>query len=658
MTDLEQRLAAHLDSWSDGLDVVNAPVGGLIKSAKRRQFRRRRTAVAASSVMLVGATIGAVSLRPFEEAGLTTVGPGTEEIPAVVGSGSVPLIGGNQGRPLVDSPLIWTKRDVANPIGTMFATTRNPAGTLYSVSTMAGANSSIDLGLYRTDDGLNWSEPVRVGSESQWMSNLSAGAEGRLYSVSTAAFTGPITPDSPGGDLVVSTSLDEGATWQQSLLPGIDLRQLRRQSSALQVQVGQSATSPDATIIPVWIFAEPKALELPDGVDDSYGSRRTVDGIEAYGTPTEDQLKIEADKLCPSGDSLVASAPDRMESPRRWTCSLRPTIDLGQVFEPTRLSWADVGLTDEQGQFARGRTLLFATSASVDGAFRMVELPRELSSRPVVSIQAIGSGFELIGGANFEDDDFVVYRSDDGLSWDRVGEPVKTARGSVLSGGFRGHTALIIEGSDRQLVVVSDPGLGAPVSLPMQRSPEGTILEPGNITASVFGNSGIALTVTSQVDLIAMGGGIHVDSGDFRYVQESSGRSPHIVDLATGEDLGAIWVPEPDPRIRFNPDGIGVVDSAGEVVADFPQKSIDQAIERLRSGQSQTLNEQVTSVMYSPDGADWSSVLAEEIVGEPVERVAGLAETPNGFAITVVLKRRSADDTPIRVVYEATLGDA
>jgi hypothetical protein len=52
MTDLEQRLAAHLDSWSDGLDVVNAPVGGLIKSAKRRQFRRRRTAVAASSVML------------------------------------------------------------------------------------------------------------------------------------------------------------------------------------------------------------------------------------------------------------------------------------------------------------------------------------------------------------------------------------------------------------------------------------------------------------------------------------------------------------------------------------------------------------------------------------------------------------------------------
>ena len=278
------------DAMRDGLaaDASRFDIGGpdlaKVHAAARRHRRRNRALTSAATALAVVAA--GVGIRTSVD----RAGPTNERI--VVGGPGTPSVMAGAARDrmtLVPSTSTW-KADVV-PYGQGLGATMSHVrgdGGLVALSTApgtaAGADGVIDdqdRWMYRSDDGVHWTGRAMSGAGTdggRWLVDLDHRGN-RIVGVGTAPATAPIGAAIRAGDLVVSTSADEGAAFHDTVLP-FDLRGASNQLKEAPVLLGGAvATSAKGTMVGVSFQANVYSVLPADARGDAVDVKMTDTGI-------------------------------------------------------------------------------------------------------------------------------------------------------------------------------------------------------------------------------------------------------------------------------------------------------------------------------------------------------------------------------------------
>ncbi len=626
--DLESRLADHLGERAHTIDVIDR---GVHMAIERGRKWRRRNMLLAGGGALGAVAVALAAVVVFHDRGGDAVRPSAP----VADDRLVELPAATQ----TDAGMVWSVEDVTiDPNGAVVGRREwgQPAGVQPYV--LGTAPHPVDepgqQQLFSSADGLSYSA---VGdSFDPWITSLDGDPGGTLYALGT-------DPEGDGFTIKVATSQDGGGSWVDEALP-IDLQAVREELggfSTLGAQVVHGGGTTLVTIAP-WTFTG-AALSI-DGVDTSYGTRVTPDGVEVFGPPPD--LGELAATECPPGWALVEGPPREFDEPnqqvfptvvflpgpgvamRQWRCESPDRSEPDLALDPARIHGGvaqvvpleATGLSVDSLKATRGMVRLFRRTADGWGE---VELPVETSSLAgtTPTLMWAGGRFVLRFAPADTSKASGLLTSADGQTWVEGKLPEGLANvvlsmlpdGRLLLVGRRGLDLVAYTGDGTEWAGVSLGPL-------LQLDSDWTLEEP----VSIAGPGGVSVLVSASPDLFRQGEFV-VDHGAYRLRIVNQGMGVELLN-ASGEVLDALAnalneALSQGPEGWLHRDASGaftVTDTSGMQVDRFTIEEVLRAQEEAwqsPAGQEWNGGGRAYWVLDTENGEEWAVQLVRQVSG-------------------------------------------
>jgi hypothetical protein len=416
MDPFEQELADCLSRVAHETNLRPGSPNDARRRAQSLRVSRRRASMLSGALVAVTATIWGIIVITRSSSDQIFVGdPGgvDSSVPAPLApddSVSVTSIGGDgsdaASSVLVPSSLTWTLDDSPQRLADLSPIAFDAAtGSLYAIGTQPGTGGrKVDAVALRSSDGAAW-EPVGTVTDTSFMRNLAA-YDGHLYGVSTAAITASIADGEDWGDIVTRTSPD-GVNWTTTLLPGVDVRAVRKEYRAAFSQTFDVQAGPRGTLIAHQVAAFPDATRLGIADATSVGLEVRPGGIFVPTPPCADGATYTPDGQCElSNGTVVAADPSLVAGKGRL------------------MTWTELGLDAADVALYTGKPRFFLSTSS--GAFREVAVPTtESGFVESVRLLADEEGFAALitpravptPNRNIRVAESQFFTSPDGLTW-------------------------------------------------------------------------------------------------------------------------------------------------------------------------------------------------------------------------------------------------
>ncbi|MEZ5215790.1 MAG: hypothetical protein R2715_04135 [Ilumatobacteraceae bacterium] len=456
MNDFDDHLRTELGAAASRQQLPSRGLAAIMNDGRHRSEQRTARLAIGGVAAAVALVIGSVTYltRPDSSTVSTGVaddsGVPSDDAPAGgPDSGSVPSAPGSSFS-LTGSSLTWNSVEVGSSEALTFGTrpgVRLDDGSYLQVSSAPGPAMTPRRTLWRSDNGLAWTQAGELPVSALMGSGLVAGADSRLYAVGTApgeAAAGQGT----GGDPVAVVSSDSGATWDQVDIPF--------DSAAIEASRGVSnmlvqmwvADGPAGTIVAVQPFAYPDLSELIEGA-----TRETPYMITATG------LELLSDEMTCGDGPTATSTPDETTT---VVCSNQPV-------EGASYRWEDLPIDTEALPYFGGRRILLYRMAD-DGTLETLA-PIEVDEwTNVNSVRGSATGY-LVTGNHFADDGIGIVTftavSTDATTWTLRDDPFTNDRrdpelwGDVL-------TSLSYDQAGESFVSTFDPTTSAWSQTPLR----------------------------------------------------------------------------------------------------------------------------------------------------------------------------------------------
>jgi hypothetical protein len=366
-TNLNDRLARHLDDAAAATRLRPGSTTGVVRTARRRSARRRQLTAAASVVAIGGVTVvGVQELSSTSGPEITTGDPASQP------DAAAPAPAPAEPRPssgTVEPQLAWravqpdSAAAVGNSVGAASRFGSTFPGALVSTSP-AGTDEDGLFRLWRSEDGVTFSQ---TGTSPPIGSLLNGAAIGsHVYAFGTAPGVAATEPN----PLLASISDDGGTTWDQVTLP-VDTNRLRNLPGVNSVGTqGTVARTEAGTLIAVTTYAGTDLQDLVPGTPLlSFGTN----GAEVV---VNGECQLSAEVTAPP--VVLETEPALGERPDGCVTELRTWEELGVDAE---LAAAATGGLSTLLHSADGRT--FTELASPTGA-PVVSLYLPSTTEPIV----------------------------------------------------------------------------------------------------------------------------------------------------------------------------------------------------------------------------------------------------------------------------------
>lgn len=497
----DDRLNRYLADQANAIELPPADPSGVARRGARRRARRRAGLVGAVAVLGLAVTWLAVVDRD--------------------GDGDADVSSNFAAAPATPSTYDWTVLDPQSGLGYSRGSATLVDGSIYSLSTSPGSTGDgpNESGhLYRSTDGSEWSE-VAVPSGMTPSSLATSGST--LYALGTA-------PASGGGrDLVLATSQDGAASWQQIGLPDeVTELDARFPGEVVISQPSVAALDAEHVIAAVSVHASPDVTSLlPELASGEYSFETSAAGV----TVLEQGLCTDADadaELCIMQSGARADGAST-------------TIEDSADEEPkvhATYTWDELGLDPELQALIAGRTYVYRTS---DGEhFERSAMPDGVAGTTALAV-ATGDGYTVfVGDWSRRDAATRILTSTDGSTFaDAPGSPL--AGTAASAGVVAGRPAVSVYDADGTTSVHIGQPDGSWALLP---------LAEGSATSGevAFGALGVAAVVwepatgsgASVPHLVHSADGIHLSSVDLEV--ELGSAAPNVIGLTVTAD--AIFV--------------------------------------------------------------------------------------------------------------------
>ena len=295
MNDFEQRLGADLRSAADHYAPSSLGLEAIKAEGHHRSTRRATRLVIGGAALTVVLVIGAVaaltrddrspiSTKIADETGADSTlaeAPSNTQVAAPAPGSADPVLG--------PSAMTWRSVEVGSAEALTVGYSppaRLDDGTFLRVSTQPGRSEKPVRTLYRSDDGLSWSEigPFPIGGSLFSASELVA-AGSRVYAVGTAPAESTTPGHGLGGRPIVAVSGDAGTSWSEIPIP-IDTAAIEAIPGISNVLLSANlADGPAGTVLAVQVYAYPDVASLIPGIDPNAFWQATAEGIEVGATP-------------------------------------------------------------------------------------------------------------------------------------------------------------------------------------------------------------------------------------------------------------------------------------------------------------------------------------------------------------------------------------
>lgn len=645
------RVSKMLHDTTAQLDVPTVGVSAVRRRGSNRQHRRRAVVATTSAVLLLGGgllTVQRLSNTPGPTTGPAAV-PSSDSEPAStpIDTAAATSTPGSEpgvfGEPVqrVDSAFVWNavtpgSAEAVSSLVWGFGPTQEAPYLAWSTAPGPTADGTYQSMLYRSDDGIRWS-PVADGTftEPQVSKRGLASQNGTLFAFGTAAATAAI-PQGGAGDAVVDVSTDGGASWQPQVLP-LDLRGLAAMDGVGGVGMSGGLAAANGVVVAVaqpsvWWDAQQLGRELIITADGAYeitypscegGSlcNPTETTVSGFGSvPATVENTAPGDSI-PVGDTVPAetfpAATERVlvEDSIPAVSNLLPFDQLGidpasvavsrtpRAFVSTDgVSFSEVEFPDmPDTAIGNGADLRVFTAGN---AFYVT-----VSTTIFAPAPDRNAGINQIGAS-------LVYRSDDGVTWQQVGDIMDFTNGNLLGVMSDGTLVGRTYSSDGSVVVTtSTDGVtwqGHDLR-PLIDPSDGQIVYVDLWTTSVD-EQGITAIGAISNDPIAEAGGRSLERDGVRLdVPSVRSGGPLAYDVATGDEI-------PQNLWNWTDSGMSVLDNDGTTRTSFTQDEINQL-------QNSQVGQQITRVLlHSDDGVNWSR--------ENLADISGAAEAGPGFIQT------------------------
>jgi len=580
--ELEQRLTDHLQARARMIDVIDKGVEMTIEAGQRK--RRRRMVMMAGAASVVAALgVGAV---------VVVQGGGDDQLHPVgspSGFGAMPEL---PPATTTEDGMAWSVEALAiepdgGRVGRMNWWGGSNGAVPYVLGTAPQAEGAVgQQQLFNTADGLTYEA---VGeSFDPWITELDGVAGGPVYALGTV-------PTADGFGFAVGITEDGGATWSQEMLP-VDADAIRRETGGFttmgqDVVVGSGIVL--AAVLPYSSNVQPLVI---DGVDTTWGTNVTGEGVEVFGPPAD--MEVLAMELCPAGWPLIEGPPRAVpgdagapstafipsdpsqkfwhcESPDGaaadlWVDSRQVHGEVAQVVPIAATGWSEDTLLAMQG-----RLRVFRRTG---GQWNEVDLPGDPTwdSRSFSGASLLWTGDQFILRLpSVEAGSSGLYASRDGLSWTELSAPPGTEamalsalpNGRLLLTGQYGRelAAFVGDGTSwtgRSLMDVLQLdrawGIGAGtvvagpngVSMLVTAAPSllqtrPLTVEHGSFTLRLY-DSGLELYDRDGVLLDATGPGGQSVAGLLQFDETGGGvivvdETGRTVERFSGSELGTVW---------------------------------------------------------------------------------------------------------------------
>lgn len=656
------RVSKVLNDTTANLDVPTIGVSAIRRRGSTRQHRRRAVVATTSAVLLLGGgvlTVQRLSSTPGRTTGpaavpptdATTITPSETIATATTFTGTQP--GSAVGEPVnrVDSAFVWNavtpgSAEAVSSLVWGIGPTQEAPYFAWSTAPGPTGDGSYQPMLYRSDDGIRWS-PVADGTftEPQVSKRGLASQNGTLFAFGTAAATAAI-PQGGAGDAVVDVSTDGGATWQPQVLP-LDLRGLVAMEGVGGVGMSGGLAAANGVVVAVaqptvWWDAQQSGRELIITADGAYeitypscegGSlcNPTETTVSGFGSvPATVENTAPGDSI-PVGDTAPTETFPADTEPVLVEDTI-PTVSDLLSFDQLGIDPASVAVSRTPRAFV-----------STDGAtFSEVEFPdmpdTAIGNGGDMRVFTAGNAFYVTvattifaptpdrNAGNNQIGASLVYRSDDGVTWQQLGDIMDFTNGDLLGVMSDGTLVGRTYSSDGSVVVTTSTD-----GVTWQGHDLRPLIDPGDgrivyvdLWTTSVDEQGITAIGGISNDPIAEAGGRSLERDGVRLEVRSS-RQGNVVanDVATGETI-------PQNLLVWTDSGASVLGDDGATRASFTNDEMNQ-LQNSQDGQ------QITKVLlHSDDGVNWSRENLADITGA-VDAGPGFIQTHDGKVLITLM---------------------
>ncbi len=683
----DRLIADRLSTEARRIDLGPPMVDVVIHRGRQRQ-NRRRTAVGVMAVVGVcaGTIVGInVLSQPSDRSFGSVVGDGTSNGPPGTATDDT-AADTRIGSPihLVDSDLVWTtvEPDTAQALSVFSGWAGRKIvgdGPFLAWSTTPGVNTEPKTSMWRSDDGISWTQVADTVSMTQ---ATIADRDGRFFAYGTAPSSA--ATDGRKFDAALSTSDDGGLTWNDVALP-LDTADLADEPGVTGVSVSpvSIAAGPTGVLAAarVTVNVDWENL-LPDGLWNTGNWGTTADGVEIYetqpcGAPPDTAAAVPtATVMCNPPATIVPGAgvsPTTIMQSTADSVLVSPdsvpinasTVPAGvettmQPVAAGTLTWAELGISQKAAAYIRGVTQLFF---SADGAtFNAVAQPTALGDGSQnVQLTDVDDGF-VASVVTYDDatnqGTGTLFHTVDGSSWAEMGpSPLTYAEtfdsfegrlvmsGQVQVGAFQQASMVAIRNSDGSWTNALLDDLSSPS--------DGVKTSFGNTSVAV-GPMGITVVATQFVDAVAQAGGAEISRNGITMRAEDGNGEFSFIDESTSTTLASTSGRIPSTELVSLDPNTGNYDvrleAGGDVIATFTSNEMFTRMEQIATaGPPPT-----TSVFHTTDGAAWSRESLTELAGQQLGS-AGVRLTDTQVLVAATLRdQTAADGTPKQIILIGT----
>lgn len=687
-----QRVRDHLEASTTNIDLVAAPVSEVKERASRRAVRRQRGVavglVAAASIGVVGGVALLSQSEPSrvstssetdgadgtdDAAGDTVVGaseptadataPGTDGAdpdvivsttvvtPGASPTNTVPGVGGSMAdlygelgvAQQADPAFVWKVVDPGKDVsisGT-FGANFDSGFPAFALSTAPGRSNDYDniqTLLYRSDDGINWTQAEAQTPFAAGYWNAVVNDE-QIFLTGTAPGIAETEPNP------LQIAVGDGDAWEIADLP-IDTNAT---SGVPMVQVsGPQATAvpyEDGALVVVTEQAYPDFEQLLDLLDDDSDAISIME--------VQDDGVLWVDSACIAEQSGSYDPTTDLFGPVDGSESVPTTSVLSELSDGddyygcpvTKRSWSEVGMPQASVDALSGSMTRFFTVsadlvvAEIDGPTAGTYYPVG-NNEPVVELasscctEEAPDRYELIDGVWVESSSSVA------TALTRQGIALTELDGARV--GFFGSQP----DGRVPFMSIGDDGTQRGVDLaPLLVTDAPVSTSWGQLSAST-GSLWVGAVQTHD-DPVALAGGVEVAFGDVVVRQADQNARFELLDAASGEPIDRSLVSGDDNG------NVEVVDEAGAVRASFHVEDVYGSIQTVFDEPPPPMH----SLLTTADGTSFAVESVAELLGveeTAVSRVARVGTDGTGVIVTVTLNERYADDTRKQLVLVGT----
>lgn len=614
------RLRRYFDITSHHVHLPYGDPAAVRALAYRRTVRRRRAVTGTVAAATVGSLIVGLqqlsTVPPDEDAAAQTPAPPADGSPDVADA------------TLTDSPFVWKVEDPGQGSSILSAYGAGSSFSGLAVSTAPGGAVDVDQPtaddnapvVWRSDDGISWEQ---TSLESPFDQSLyhTVSAGGALYAVATAPGATAAEPNS----LQLAVARADSDDWTMVDLGAVagDVGEYPH----LQVSLEESVAALDdgsalVAVTPSRSVADLGSLLADAGVDPDSIPVASDDGVAVVDAACPDSATASTIVL-PDGPVTIAGPEPSHDASTATTTTtatastISPRVD---GCETTDFTWAELGLPAESiAALGDGATEFYRVTP--DGNIEGVASP--VPGTSLYSIYAEGVPVYWTGE---QGQSTGAYRFD-GAEWQSVSHVPMNWTSSPARVGATTMGWAHLDGRGNVFAQAPDAG-GVAYSDPSVLFSEHSVVSAnwGAVAGDVY-VSGVSVLDDS---IAAQGGVVVAERGPVTIRQDSILDGWYYADAATGERI-------PDAQIDYTDDGVSIRDAAGEELARFSAREIEE--------------EFYVGLVVEPSPT-WSIVTTVDGTAFSIESVADLLGTEEGEIRSI--GRVDSDGTQVVVVVTLT----